>query len=44
MGLTLRQNGVTWYGEGKLLGQPYSVPVAYFPTSVNALLASPGKS
>lgn len=44
IGLTMRQNGVLWYGEGKLLGREYNVPVAYFPLSVNALLASPDKT
>ncbi|CAI8775705.1 Lipoprotein [Pseudomonas sp. IT-P258] len=43
VGLTMRQNGVLWYGEGKLLGHEYSVPVAYFPLSVNSLLATPDK-
>lgn len=44
MGLTMRQNGVLWYGEGKLLGREYSVPVAYFPQSVSSLLAIPDKT
>ncbi|WP_152223686.1 hypothetical protein [Pseudomonas sp. SCB32] len=44
VGLTMRQNGVLWYGEGKLLGREYNVPVAYFPLSVNALLTSPEKT
>lgn len=38
-GLTLRQNGVIWYGRGKLLGQDYPLQVAYFDSSVDALLA-----
>ncbi|MBO3273606.1 hypothetical protein [Pseudomonas schmalbachii] len=38
-GLVLRQNGITWYGQGKLLGQEYPLKVAYFPSSVNKLLA-----
>lgn len=38
-GLTLRQNGMVWYGQGKLLGQEYRLRVAYFDPSVDALLA-----
>ena len=41
-GLILKQNGITWYGQGKLLGRDYPLQVAYFYSSVNALLA-PGK-
>ncbi|MNN23128.1 hypothetical protein D3C81_1365130 [compost metagenome] len=37
-GLTLRQNGIIWYGQGKLLGQEYPLQVAYFPDSVIDLL------
>lgn len=37
-GLVLKQNGMTWYGEGKLLGQDYPLRVAYFDASVNPLL------
>ncbi|MCY1556182.1 hypothetical protein D9M68_929120 [compost metagenome] len=42
-GMTLRQNGVIWYGQGKLLGQDYPLQVAYFPESVNSLLAADAK-
>ncbi|MNZ17215.1 hypothetical protein D3C78_342030 [compost metagenome] len=38
-GLTLRQNNVVWYGQGKLLGMDYPLQVAYFPDTVNELLA-----
>ncbi|WP_339515571.1 hypothetical protein [Pseudomonas sp. RL_15y_Pfl2_60] len=38
-GLILRQNGIVWYGQGKLLGRDYPLQVAYFDTSVNTLLA-----
>lgn len=38
-GLILRQNGIVWYGQGKLLGQDYPLQVAYFDDSVNAVLA-----
>ncbi|MNZ44407.1 hypothetical protein D3C78_620380 [compost metagenome] len=38
-GLVLRQNGITWYGQGKLMGQEYPLQIAYFPDSVNGLLA-----
>ncbi|MNO53957.1 hypothetical protein D3C76_444150 [compost metagenome] len=42
-GMTLRQNGVIWYGQGKLLGQEYPLQVSYFPESVNSLLAPEAK-
>lgn len=38
-GLVLKQNGMTWYGDGKLLGQEYPLQVAYFPEAVKPLLA-----
>lgn len=38
-GLTLRQNSVIWFGQGKLLGQEYPLQVAYFDPSVDKLLA-----
>lgn len=38
-GLTLLQNSVIWYGQGKLLGQEYPLQVAYFDPSVDSLLA-----
>ncbi|MCY1293803.1 hypothetical protein D9M68_620670 [compost metagenome] len=41
-GLRLWQNGILWYGEGKLLGQEYPLQVTYFTEAVNELLA-PGK-
>ncbi|MNO62974.1 hypothetical protein D3C76_536630 [compost metagenome] len=42
-GLTLRQNNLIWYGQGKLLGQDYTLQVAYFPETVNELLAPAAK-
>ncbi|MCP8466474.1 hypothetical protein NK553_21190 [Pseudomonas sp. ZM23] len=38
-GLTLRQNSVVWFGQGKLLGQEYPLKVAYFEPKVSELLA-----
>lgn len=40
-GLVLRQNGIIWYGDGKLLGQVFPLRIAYFPKSINALLSAP---
>jgi len=37
--LRLVQNDVLWFGEGKLLGQDYVLPVAYFDPAVAKLLA-----
>ncbi|MFK8401086.1 hypothetical protein M2D07_021470 [Pseudomonas sp. BGr12] len=37
--LRLVQNDVLWFGEGKLMGQDYVLPVAYFDASVKALVA-----
>ncbi|MCP1626461.1 hypothetical protein [Pseudomonas nitroreducens] len=37
-GLVLTQKGVLWYGRGKLLGNDYRVPVAYFQPQVAQLL------
>lgn len=42
-GLVLRQNGIVWYGQGRLLGREYPLRVAYFPESVNSLLAPEAK-
>lgn len=42
-GMTLRQNSVIWYGQGKLLGQEYPLQVAYFDASVGSLLAPVAK-
>lgn len=42
-GLVLHQNGIVWYGRGKLLGREYPLQVAYFPESVGALLAPEAK-
>lgn len=36
--LRLTQSDVLWFGEGKLMGQEYSLPVAYFDSSVQQLL------
>lgn len=33
-GLVLKQNGLIWYGDGKLLGQEYPLQVDYFPAAV----------
>ncbi|MDA8483402.1 hypothetical protein NNO07_10005 [Pseudomonas resinovorans] len=33
-GLVFKQNGLTWYGDGKLLGQEYPLQVDYFPEAV----------
>ncbi|MDI2591055.1 hypothetical protein POF45_06360 [Pseudomonas sp. 681] len=40
-GLILDQGGITWYGQGKLLGQDYPLQVAYFSPLVKALLVPP---
>lgn len=40
-GLILKQGGITWYGEGKLLGQDYPLQVAYFPPKVSELMVAP---
>lgn len=37
-GLVLRQSGVVWYGQGKLLGMDYPLQVAYFPVEVDKLM------
>jgi hypothetical protein len=37
-GLVLNLGGITWYGEGKLLGKDYPLQVAYFDKTVKALL------
>lgn len=37
-GLSMLQNGVLWYGQGKLLGQDYPLLVAYFDPSISQLL------
>lgn len=42
-GLILNLGGITWYGEGKLLGKDYPLQVAYFDKTVKALLL-PAKS
>lgn len=42
-GLVLRQNGVVWYGQGKLLGMDYPLQVAYFPEEVKKLLEPSGQ-
>lgn len=38
-GMTLRQNGVIWYGQGELMGQAYPLQVAYFEPAIDGLLA-----
>ncbi|MHC8345002.1 hypothetical protein [Pseudomonas sp. RT6P73] len=40
-GLILNLGGITWYGEGKLLGKDYPLQVGYFSSTVKALLAPP---
>jgi hypothetical protein len=40
-GLILNLGGITWYGEGKLLGKDYPLQVGYFSPTVNGLLAPP---
>lgn len=42
-GLVLKQNGMTWYGDGKLLGQEYPLQVAYFSDAVVPLLTTAAK-
>ncbi|MDF3934479.1 hypothetical protein [Pseudomonas citronellolis] len=33
-GMTLRQDNITWYGDGQLMGQRHSLKIAYFPSAV----------
>lgn len=40
-GLILNQSGITWYGEGKLLGRDYPLQVAYFSPLIKGLLTPP---
>ncbi|HBO5669966.1 TPA: hypothetical protein U8189_004235 [Pseudomonas aeruginosa] len=40
-GLKLQQNGMTWFGEGKLLGKDYFLKVAYLPESAKQLTTIP---
>ncbi|WDH50947.1 hypothetical protein PUP75_18545 [Pseudomonas chlororaphis] len=40
-GLKLQQNGMTWFGEGKLLGKDYFLKVAYLPESAGQLTDIP---
>ncbi|MCY1458413.1 hypothetical protein D9M71_757940 [compost metagenome] len=42
-GLRLRQDGIVWYGDGKLLGQDHLLTVKYFPDEVSELLAPTGR-
>lgn len=41
-GLVLTQNGLTWYGNGRLLGTLYKLRAAYFPAEVTKVLARGG--
>lgn len=36
-GLKLQQNGVNWFGDGKILGKPYFLKTAYLPESAKQL-------
>lgn len=40
-GLKLQQNGMTWFGEGKLLGKDYFLKVAYLPSTATQLKNTP---
>lgn len=40
-GLRLQQNGITWLGEGKLLGKDYFLKVAYLPEKTKQLISIP---
>lgn len=40
-GLKLQQNGMTWFGEGKLLGKDYFLKVAYLPSTAKQLKNTP---
>lgn len=33
-GMTLRQDNITWYGEGQLMGQRRTLKIAYYPEAV----------
>ncbi|TDF86602.1 hypothetical protein [Pseudomonas sp. H9] len=33
-GMTLRQDNITWYGEGQLMGQRRTLKIAYYPDAV----------
>ncbi|MCP1625325.1 hypothetical protein [Pseudomonas nitroreducens] len=37
-GMTLRQDNITWYGDGQLMGQPHTLKVAYYPETVTQVL------
>lgn len=38
-GMTLRQDNITWYGNGQLMGQPHTLKIAYYPEAVTQALA-----
>ncbi|NCE93593.1 hypothetical protein DK871_26575 [Pseudomonas sp. L13] len=40
-GLRLQQNGMIWFGEGKLLGKDYFLKVAYLPATAKRLNDTP---
>ncbi|WP_447749347.1 hypothetical protein [Pseudomonas nicosulfuronedens] len=33
-GMSLRQDNITWYGEGQLMGQRRTLQIAYYPDEV----------
>jgi hypothetical protein len=37
-GMTLRQDNITWYGDGQLMGQPRLLKIAYYPKVVTQSL------
>lgn len=37
-GMTLRQDNITWYGDGQLMGQRHSLRIAYYPEGVTQAL------
>lgn len=37
-GMTLRQDNITWYGEGQLMGQRRTLKIAYYPEAVTQRL------
>lgn len=40
-GMTLRQDNITWYGDGQLMGQPHTLKVAYYPHAVTQIVDHP---
>ncbi|MDN6860102.1 hypothetical protein QO207_26230 [Pseudomonas sp. CAN2814] len=37
-GMILRQDNITWYGNGQLMGQAHTLKVAYYPETVTQVL------